>query len=55
MDQMVKKVLTWGSVAFLIFFIAYRPTSAANVAKSIGGGILDLAGGFGDFFTSLFQ
>jgi hypothetical protein len=52
---MVKKVLTWGSIAFLIFFIAYRPQSAANVAKSIGSGIMDLAGGFGDFFTSLFQ
>ncbi len=50
---MVKKVLTWGSIAFLIFFIAYRPQSAAQVARSIGNGIMDLATGFGDFFTSL--
>jgi hypothetical protein len=50
---MVKKVLTWGVVAFLIFFIAFRPNSAADVFKSLGGGIMDIAQGFGDFFTSL--
>jgi hypothetical protein len=51
---MVKKVLTWVSIAFLIFFIAYRPASAANIARSIGSGIVDLASGFGDFFSNLF-
>jgi len=51
--KMVKKVLTWGSVAFLIFFVAYRPQAAAQVFKSIGGGIVDIAAGFGDFFSSL--
>ncbi|MGC4804563.1 hypothetical protein [Micromonospora sp. DT233] len=50
---MVKKVLTWAGIAFLIFFVAYRPSSAADVFKSIGGGIMDIAQGFGDFFTSL--
>jgi hypothetical protein len=50
---MVKKILTWGGVAFLIFFIAFRPDSAAQVAKSLGGGIVDIAQGFGDFFTNL--
>jgi hypothetical protein len=50
---MVKKVLTWGGIAFLIFFIAFRPNSAADVFKSLGGGIMDIASGFGDFFTSL--
>jgi hypothetical protein len=50
---MVKKILTWGSIAFLIFFVAYRPASAANVFRSIGGGIMDIATGFGDFFTNL--
>ncbi|MEV4759011.1 hypothetical protein AB0J86_28490 [Micromonospora sp. NPDC049559] len=50
---MVKKVLTWGGIAFLIFFIAFRPNSAADVFKSLGGGIVDIAQGFGDFFTSL--
>jgi hypothetical protein len=50
---MVKKVLTWGFVAFLIFFVAYRPSEAANVVSSIGQGLLDIASGFGDFFSSL--
>ncbi|MGA3561840.1 hypothetical protein [Melissospora conviva] len=50
---MVKKVLTWLGLAFLIFFIAYRPNSAADVFKSLGGGIMDVAAGFGDFFTNL--
>jgi hypothetical protein len=50
---MVKKILTWGSIAFLIFFVAYRPTNAAQVFKSLGTGIMDIATGFGDFFSSL--
>lgn len=50
---MVKKVLTWAGVAFLIFFIAYRPSSAADVFKSLGGGIVDIAQGFSNFFTNL--
>jgi hypothetical protein len=50
---MVKKVLTWGAIAFLVFFVAFRPNSAAQVVKSLGGGIMDIAQGFGDFFTSL--
>jgi hypothetical protein len=50
---MVKKVLTWLGIAFLIFFIAFRPNSAADVFKSLGGGLMDIASGFGDFFSSL--
>ena len=50
---MVKKAVTWSFVAFLIFFIAYRPNEAANVFTSLGHGILDIASGFGDFFTNL--
>jgi hypothetical protein len=50
---MVKKILTWGGIAFLIFFIAFRPNESAEVFKSLGGGIMDIATGFGDFFTNL--
>jgi hypothetical protein len=53
MATMVKKVLTWALVAFLIFFIAYRPESAAAVFKSLGGGLVDIATGIGNFFSSL--
>jgi hypothetical protein len=50
---MVKKVLTWLGIAFLIFFIAFNPTAAASVFESLGGTIADIADGFGDFFTRL--
>lgn len=50
---MLRKLLTWALVAFLIFFVAFRPDSAAEVAKSLGAGVMDIAQGFGDFFTSL--
>jgi hypothetical protein len=50
---MLKKVLAWLGVAFLIFFIAFRPASAAEVFRSIGSGLMDIATGFGDFFTNL--
>jgi hypothetical protein len=50
---MVKKVLTWCFVAFLVFFVAYRPENAAAVFKSLGSGVVDIAQCFGDFFSSL--
>ena len=53
MPVFVKKLLTWGSVAFLIFFMAFRPDSAAELTKAIGGVLMALAQGFGDFFTGL--
>ena len=53
MPVFVKKVLTWGSVAFLIFFMAFRPEGAAQMFKAIGGGLMAIAQGMGDFLTSL--
>jgi hypothetical protein len=50
---MVKKILTWGLVAFLVFFIAYRPASAAAVFRSLGSGLYDIATGVGEFFSNL--
>jgi hypothetical protein len=50
---MVKKVLTWAGIAFLVFFVATRPEGAADVFKSIGGGLVEVANGFGNFFSSL--
>jgi hypothetical protein len=50
---MVKKVLTWCLIAFLIFFVAYRPANAAAVFRSLGSGVVDIAQGFGDFFSNL--
>jgi len=50
---MVKKVLSWGFLAFLVFFIAYRPESAAAVFKSLGNGLVEIATGVGQFLSSL--
>ena len=50
---MIKKVLTWGGVAFLIFFVAYRPQDAAEVVKTVGSTIVDIADGVGTFFSDL--
>jgi hypothetical protein len=53
MTGMVKKVLTWVVVGFVLFFIATRPASAAEVFKNIGSGLMNIATGFGDFFAHL--
>ncbi|SCL20674.1 hypothetical protein GA0070616_2052 [Micromonospora nigra] len=53
MPVFVKKVLTWGSVAFLIYFMAFRPDGAAQMFKAIGGALMMMAQGLGDFLTSL--
>lgn len=47
--------MTWVSIAFLLFFVAWRPQSAGQVFVQLGGGIMDLAAGFGDFFENLVQ
>jgi hypothetical protein len=50
---MVKKVLTWLFVAFIIFFLAFRPNGAANVVRDIGGVLGRVATGLGDFLNNL--
>lgn len=50
---MMKKVLTWAGIAFVIFFIAFRPGAAADVVKTLGGTAVDILQGVGDFFSSL--
>lgn len=51
---MVKKIFVWGGVAFLIFWIALRPSDAAEVFRTLGEGVVEIAQGFGDFFATLF-
>lgn len=50
---MIKKVLTWLAIAFGVFFVVSRPDAAATLVKSIGGGLMMAANGFGNFFSSL--
>lgn len=51
---MVKKIFMWLVVAFIIFFIGFQPKEAAEVAKTVGGFLLSVLQGFGDFFSRLF-
>ncbi|SIN23774.1 hypothetical protein [Micromonospora cremea] len=53
MPVFVKKLLAWGSVAFLIYFMAFRPDGAAEMFKAIGAGLMAMAQGLGDFLTTL--
>ena len=50
---MLKKIATWGGIAFLIFFVAFRPNAAADVVKTLGNTLVDIGSGVGDFFSSL--
>ncbi|WP_432972661.1 hypothetical protein [Dactylosporangium sp. CA-233914] len=49
----LKKTLQYGIIAFLIWFVAFRPDAAARVAREIVTFIAQLGVGFGDFFTKV--
>ncbi|MCM0678201.1 hypothetical protein NCC78_26510 [Micromonospora phytophila] len=53
MPDWVRKLLFWGFIAFLIYFMAFRPEGAAEMFKSIGAGLMAMFQGLGDFMTSL--
>ncbi|MEW2380960.1 hypothetical protein AB0873_02515 [Micromonospora sp. NPDC047707] len=53
MPELIKKLLFWGFIAFLIYFMAFRPEGAAEMFKAIGAGLVAIFQGFGDFLTSL--
>ena len=50
---MGKKLLTWGVIGFVVFFIVSRPDSAARITRWIGGALIGLANGFGNFISGL--
>jgi hypothetical protein len=49
----VKKILLWGGIAFLLFFIAYRPDSAKDVFSSLGNTVESIGDGLAEFVGSL--
>ncbi|HEX7744578.1 MAG TPA: hypothetical protein VF462_04875 [Micromonosporaceae bacterium] len=53
MPDLIRKLFFWGFVAFLIFFMAFRPEAAANMFRGIGSALMAIMQGFGDFFTRL--
>ena len=48
---MVKRILTWGGIAFLIFFVAFRPDVARDVVTTLGNTLLDISNGIGRLFS----
>jgi hypothetical protein len=50
----IRKLGTWAFVAFLIFFVAFRPDSAAKAVRQLGGLLAAMANGFGTFLSQLF-
>lgn len=50
---MVKKVLTWGLIIFVVFFVVSRPASAAQAVKNTGTMLLNAGNGLGNFLSHL--
>ncbi|HSE29391.1 MAG TPA: hypothetical protein VLA77_02280 [Candidatus Saccharimonadales bacterium] len=48
-----KKFLPWILLILGIAWVVNNPSGAANVVKSVFGTLIDIAEGFGDFFSSL--
>lgn len=46
----MREVLTWGGIAFLIFFVAFRPEEAVDAVRTLGGVFMY----FADLFTGIF-
>jgi hypothetical protein len=50
---MIKKILTWGGLAFLIFFVVTQPDQAGGVVRSLAGGLGDIGNGLGGFISNI--
>lgn len=50
---MPKKVLKWGGISLLVFYVVTQPQNAAGLVRSIGGGLQGIAVGFGQFVSNL--
>lgn len=51
--EMLKKVLVWGGIAFVVFFVAFRPGASVDVVRTLGATFGDIMQGVGEFFGSL--
>jgi hypothetical protein len=49
----IKKILSWGLLAFLIYYIVTQPDNAAGIFRALGGGLKNIAVGLGHFVGSL--
>lgn len=49
----MKKLMTWGGIAFLIFFVSQRPGAAGDGVRAIVELVVSVAKGFADFAVNL--
>ncbi|HEX6077619.1 MAG TPA: hypothetical protein VFZ32_20470 [Micromonosporaceae bacterium] len=49
----MKKLMTWGGIAFLIFFVSQRPDAAGDGVQAIVEMVISVATGFADFAGNL--
>lgn len=45
---MLKKIVTWGGIAFVVFFVAFRPAAAVDIVKTLGATATDIFLGVGE-------
>ena len=50
---MIKKILTWAVIAFLVFYAFSNPVRAGQQASAVGGFLINMANGFGTFVANL--
>jgi hypothetical protein len=50
---MVKKVLTWGGIAFVIYYLATSPEGAAHVVDGAIDWLKNAGNSFGDFLNNI--
>lgn len=50
---MIRKIVVVGLVAFLVFFAATKPASAAHVVQHAARGLGQMASGLADFIAQI--
>jgi hypothetical protein len=50
---MPKKLIKFGGIGLLVFYVVTQPANAAGIVHSIGHGLQSVAVGFGQFVTNL--
>ena len=48
-----RRGIVWGGIAFVVFFVAFRPAAAADFIGTLGSVVGDIFRGVGEFFGSL--
>lgn len=49
----IKKLATWGVLAFLVWWVIMRPSDAAHLVNNIGGLLTRSASGISHFVSSI--